>query len=435
MLTEIFSREPKASRLRSGSSRSGSSRLAFGEQLEQRHAMAVVLSMSGPTAPVAEGQQAEFTLTLSQASTVPQRVTITTAPGTATYGVDYFAPLKQTILFAPGQTTQTFSIATLRDAGGDKVEGKETFTVTATPDDPKLLIFERSQVVTIIDTTGSTTKSGFQITLDYVTTSQGAVPSDVRDACTWAAARWSQVITGDLPNVRLPDGKVVDDIVIHVQMGLLGSAANAAGGVLANAGPISFRSDAKGLPYEADAGVDPFDASSAQLKNILLHEFGHALGFGTLWSSKSLTQTLTANNPTYIGTNAVREYNRIFGTTGTSVPVENGGGVGTAGGHWRESVFDTELMTGYSETAGVAMPLSAITVGAMQDLGYVVNYSKADAYVKPSITAAQQSQGGGTSGVGALSLNQAVAKAFAAMSDETAAAGKPRSATRRPTVA
>jgi len=397
--------------------------------------MAAVLSLIGPTDPVAEGQQAAFTLSLSQASTVPQRVTVTTTPGTATYGVDYFAPLKQTILFAPGQTTQTFSIATLRDAGGDKVEGRETFIVTATPDDPKLLIFKRSHGVTIIDTTGSPQAPKFQITLDYVTDSQGAVTSEVRNACNWAAARWSQVIAGDLPNARLSDGTVVDDIVIHVQMGLLGGASNAEGGALANAGPIAFRSDANGLPYEADAGIDPFDASSAQLKNVLLHEFGHALGFGTLWSSKSLTQTQTSTNPTYIGKNAVREYNRIFGTTGTSVPVESGGGGGTAGAHWRESVMGDELMTGYAEAAGVAMPLSAITVGSMQDLGYVVNYAKADTFVKPSSRLNSQSQGGSTSNGGASSLNQAWSKAFAAMSDGTTNPGKPRSVTRRPAVA
>jgi hypothetical protein len=397
--------------------------------------MATILSLIGPADPVAEGQKAAFTLQLSKASTVPQRVTVTTSSGTATYGVDYFAPLKQTILFAPGQTTQTVSIATLRDAGGDKVEGRETFTVTATPEDPKIRIFKRSQGVTIIDTAGSVPSSKFQITIDYVTTSDGAVPSEVRDACNLAAARWSQVITGDLPNVRLSNGTVIDDIVIRVQMGLLGNSTNAADGELANAGPVAFRSDATGLPYEAAVGIDPFDASSAQLKNILLHEFGHALGFGAMWRSKSLTQIPTPNNPTYIGKNAVREFNRIFGTTGTSVPVESGGGAGTAGAHWRESVMGGELMTGYAEAAGVAMPLSAITVGAMHDLGYVVNYAKADSYVKPASGLNGQSQVGGTSGSGAGSLNKAWSKAFAAMSGELANPQKPRPVARRPTAA
>jgi hypothetical protein len=42
-------------------------------------------------------------------------------------------------------------------------------------------------------------------------------------------------------------------------------------------------------------------------------------------------------------------------------------------------VFDRELMTGYAESAA-PMPLSIITVGALADLGYPVNYAAADAF-------------------------------------------------------
>ena len=313
------------------------------------------------------------------------------------------------------------------------MEGRETFTVTATPDDRKLAA--RSQGVTIVDTKGATPISKFQITLNYLSTAQGVVPVAVRDACQWAAQRWSQIIVGDLPDVRLPDGKVIDDIVINVQMGLLPGEANATGGVYANAGPTAFRGDSAGLPYEAAAGIDPFDVGTPQLKGLLLHEFGHALGIGSLWSKKSLTQTPTTNNPIYVGTNAVREFNRIFGTTGTSVPVENTGSGGTYGVHWRESVLDTELMTSFIEAAGVAMPLSTITVGGMQDLGYTVNYAMADVYRKPAAGLVGQSVNGATPASGADSLNQAAAKAFAAMADGTTVSAKPRSAYRRPTAA
>jgi len=434
MFTSMFSRKPVFSGpAASPRRRKRPTSLSVGEQLEHRHAMAVVLSMTGPTSPVSEGQQAVLTLALSEASRVPQRVTITTTPGSATYGVDYFAPARQTILFPAGQTKQTVSITTLRDPGGDKVEGRETFTVTATPEDPK--IAARSQGVTIVDTTGVTPLSNFQITLDYLTTDQGAVPVAVQDACQWAAQRWSQIIVGDLPDVRLPNGKVVDDILIHVQMGLLQPETNAQGGALANAGPTAFRRDSAGLPYEAKAGVDPLDADTSQLKNVMLHEFGHALGIGTLWSTKSLTQTPTTDNPIYIGKNAVREFNRIFGTTGTSVPVENTGSAGSVYAHWRESVLDAELMTSIAETSGVAMPLSAITVGAIQDLGYMVNYAKADAYSKPTAGLSGQAITGNASASGANSLNQAWAKAFAALADGPAVSAKPRSAYRQPAVA
>lgn len=100
-------------------------------------------------------------LQLSETSKIPQRVTVTTAPGTAIYGVDYFfAPLRQAILFAPGQISQTFTVSILKDS---ITEPGETFTVHATPDDQA--IASRSRGVTIVDSGGSTSSnSNFQIT-------------------------------------------------------------------------------------------------------------------------------------------------------------------------------------------------------------------------------------------------------------------------------
>jgi hypothetical protein len=57
------------------------------------------------------------------------------------------------------------------------------------------------------------------------------------------------------------------------------------------------------------------------------------------------------------------------------------GGEGTREGHWRESVFDTELMTGFDDPGRNA--LSRLTIASLQDLGYQVNYEVADAYILP----------------------------------------------------
>jgi hypothetical protein len=59
------------------------------------------------------------------------------------------------------------------------------------------------------------------------------------------------------------------------------------------------------------------------------------------------------------------------------VPLENLGGPGTRFAHWRESVFETELMAGFADPVS---PLSAVTVGTMRDLGYVVNDVPADPF-------------------------------------------------------
>ena len=58
------------------------------------------------------------------------------------------------------------------------------------------------------------------------------------------------------------------------------------------------------------------------------------------------------------------------------VPLENLGGQGTAGSHWRRSVFGNELMNGFAGSG--LQPLSLLTVQAMADMGYVVNTSAAE---------------------------------------------------------
>jgi hypothetical protein len=456
------------------------------EALEPRLAMTTSLSLAGPAGAVYEGDKAMFALTLSEPSRVAERVFVTTAPGTATYGTDYFAPATTQLLFAPGQTKASFSVSVLRDPVA-RVEGIETFQVIATPANRALGI--RSTTVLIDDylappsisvrdaaliegNEGTTTATfqitlsaatnrpvtvayatrdgsarvadndytassgsltfapgevsksvginisgdrklepdetfslvlnppaygnikravgtatirndetdqpGFQITVNYV----GTVRKSIRDACVWAAQRWAQVITGDLPGVADPTLGFVDDIRIDVREGLLGGAPNGPGGALANAGPLQYRTDAAGLPWLAAAGIDPFDANDSQLRNIVLHEFGHALGFGIMWLEKGLAQGIGTTSPTYVGPNALREYTRIFNTSASAIPIENQGSTndGSYGVHWQEALMTKELMTSASESSGTAMPLSRITVGAMADLGYEVRYLGADSY-------------------------------------------------------
>ena len=74
---------------------------------------------------------------------------------------------------------------------------------------------------------------------------------------------------------------------------------------------------------------------------------------------------------------------RVVGGSGESVPVANTGGPGTADGHWRESVFDNELMTGYLDSGD--NPLSAITVGSLGDIGYGVDLDASDPYGTPAL--------------------------------------------------
>jgi hypothetical protein len=88
-------------------------------------------------------------------------------------------------------------------------------------------------------------------------------------------------------------------------------------------------------------------------------------------------------NPGFIGPQARREFAALLGQGNSpQVPVENSGGLGTVATHWREQVFGNELMTGFIAAQG--NPLSRITLGSLQDLGYSVVVQAADPYVLPS---------------------------------------------------
>ena len=118
--------------------------------------------------------------------------------------------------------------------------------------------------------------------------------------------------------------------------------------------------------------------SSGTFGSVVLHEMGHVLGLtGYFWQQRGLVSS--ANPSFYTGANAVAAYDSLTSATPSSVPLETNGGAGTAGSHWLESLFDKELMTGFAESAP-PMPLSIITVGALADLGYQVNYAAADAF-------------------------------------------------------
>ena len=237
-----------------------------------------------------------------------------------------------------------------------------------------------NRISTKINYTTDRQKGAFDITLEFA----DGVTQAIKDAMVAAAYRWETVITGDISPVKDSNGTVIDDILIHVQPGLLGSSAgDGTGGTLANAGPTAYRAaDDKNpfLPYMADVGIDMADATSSQLVTILTHEIGHALGFNSVSKLLNLISGVQ-----YVGANALREYRSTFDPAATGVPIETGGGSGTAGAHWSEATFGSELLTGYLNPG--INPLTRLTVGAFQDMGYSVNYSAADDYLAKAGTA------------------------------------------------
>jgi hypothetical protein len=196
-----------------------------------------------------------------------------------------------------------------------------------------------------------------------------------------AAQRWAQIITGDLPSAVV-DGVTIDDVLIDAE----GVPIDGPGGILGQAGPTHIRPGSrlpiKGIMSFDTADLDRMEASGS-LTDVILHEMGHVLGFGTLWELLRLIVDAGTVNPTFVGANAMREYAALTNRPNpTPVPVENSGGPGTRDGHWRETVFGHELLTGF--LSGATRPLSRLSVAAFEDMGYQVNYAAADAFSLPS---------------------------------------------------
>ncbi len=223
-----------------------------------------------------------------------------------------------------------------------------------------------------------------------------------------AAERWESVIVQGVTDIDLTDNPidagqcgtnspVINDVVDDVRMFVRIDSIDGPGKILARAGPCVWRLTpfigAEDIPRTVIAGGMEFDEDdltrlSAQgiLISTVLHEMGHVLGFGTMWDRFDLLENpSTQGNPNadthFTGPLATRAFERAGGRNyrgGAIVPVENGGTLGSADSHWRESVLGNELMTPYL-AAGIE-PFSAITIESMADLGFSVDPTVADSY-------------------------------------------------------
>jgi len=227
-------------------------------------------------------------------------------------------------------------------------------------------------------------RSAYKIEVRFV----GGLTATQKNAFKTAARRWSKVIVGDVPSVRV-SGEVIDDLLIMAQ----GVAIDGAGKILGQAGPTHLRPASAGanafLPAKGLMSFDTADLAAMQadgtLVDVITHEMGHVIGIGTIWENKGLLVGANTTNPRFKGVAAKKEYGALKGTGPTPVPVENTGGPGTVNSHWRETVFRNELMSGF--IAAPHNPLSRVTVASLQDLGYVVDLSAAEPYALPDLQA------------------------------------------------
>ncbi len=203
-----------------------------------------------------------------------------------------------------------------------------------------------------------------------------------REAFLLASQRWAEIVSVDLPAVETPDAGCVNDLLIDA------SAVDAENvdGMLGQAGPTYVRPTSL-IPARGIIEFDPVDLerleSDGSLVNVVIHAMGHVLGFGTLWKLHGLVKGSGTRNPVFTGSHAMAAYATLLGTPEPQeVPLSNQGDPATRESHWRESVFDHELMTGYLDS-GIS-PISRLTLASLEDIGYHVNPGAADPYTLPT---------------------------------------------------
>jgi hypothetical protein len=234
------------------------------------------------------------------------------------------------------------------------------------------------------------------IGFDIVLTHNNSLTAAEQAAFDAAEATWESLITGFQDTIG--------DTSLNITTNL--APNDGPGGILGSAGPTSVKAGAELNFAYAGSGIMNFDtadtanlALAGLLDDVILHEMGHVLGIGTLWNIPSFGLGLPWDNMQnlyadgtgqYFGANALAAWQTEFGqTTDTFMPVELGGGGGTADGHWNEvdggglptgitsqfagpnqgKDFQNELMTGW---LGGETFISNVTKGSLIDIGYIV---------------------------------------------------------------
>lgn len=230
---------------------------------------------------------------------------------------------------------------------------------------------------------------GYNLDVRFV----GDIPASQLAIFQSAAARWEKVITGDLQPLDIPAGVitagvcsnikhpafegVIDDLLIYIVV----DSIDGPGGTLGRAGPCFIRSS-NALPVFGVMELDRDDLAALEVNgtlfDVIVHEIGHVIGFGTMWPEFGLITGSGGSDPFFTGARAISGFQLAGGTLLNGVPIENTGGPGTRDGHWRETTFSRELMTGF--VSNPPNPLSATTIASFMDMGYQVNFGEADNY-------------------------------------------------------
>jgi hypothetical protein len=241
----------------------------------------------------------------------------------------------------------------------------------------------------VIDTVDVMPPSQFTITLRPGVSDSGEVstiPPKLQRALDRAVKRWRQVIREELPlaPLRLPANRCrnpaidesVQGVLVHVRVPRLGF-----GGILAQATACVLRPDGRTIHGFMEFNADVLDRlGEDELFYTAAHEIGHVLGVGTIWYRFDGQPELVSRIGTssfFVGRQANAQFDLLENRAtvgGPNVPISRDGG------HWDPRVLLLELMEPF---ARATTRFSRVTVGAMGDMGYVVNQRSWDRYALP----------------------------------------------------
>ncbi|MDE2742158.1 MAG: hypothetical protein OXI58_11260 [Gemmatimonadota bacterium] len=219
-----------------------------------------------------------------------------------------------------------------------------------------------------------------------------------------AATRWESIITDDVPDMSFVRDNVneyspflesqiqindwVDDLRIFIRVKTLS-------GGLGGATWVSWIRTDSSLPIIAEIAIDPSQleadwVNQGYFYKLVLHEMGHALGFGASFLELNLVQSFNVRGlefSLFIGRSSRWSYLDLLGPTNEDPNVK----VPLAADkvHWDPLTFGDELMI-KGWVSPYDTPISQMTVSAMRDIGYQVNSWAADErYVLPQNQAAK----------------------------------------------
>lgn len=153
------------------------------------------------------------------------------------------------------------------------------------------------------------------------------------------------------------------------------------GGTLGLGGPLLLRPGTL-LPITGLVEIDTDQTSpnnSTILCMLFRHEIGHVLGIGTLWGPGFMNLLVNSGsaNVAFDGSTAKSWWQSNGSGGGQPIPVQP-----VSEGHWDEGTFGIENMT--SNLNLPSSPVSGLTIAALADMGYTVDFNCAESYLPPA---------------------------------------------------